>query len=50
MKRYEALAADIEESIRVGVLRLGDRLPSVRHTCASRKLSASTVFLSLIHI
>ena len=44
MKRYEALAADIEESIRVGVLRPGDRLPSVRHTCASRKLSASTVF------
>jgi len=44
MKRYEALAADIEESIRAGVLRPGDRLPSVRHTCASRKLSASTVF------
>ena len=44
MKRYEALAADIEESIRAGVLRPGDRLPSVRHTCTSRKLSASTVF------
>ena len=44
MKRYEALAADIEESIRTGVLRPGDRLPSVRHTCTSRKLSASTVF------
>jgi len=44
MKRYEALAADIEASIRTGVLRPGDKLPSVRHTCASRGVSASTVF------
>ena len=44
MKRYEALAADIEASLRSGVLRPGDRLPSVRHTCASRGVSASTVF------
>ena len=44
MKRYEALAADIDASIRAGVLRPGGRLPSVRPTCASRKLSASTVF------
>ena len=44
MKRYEALAADVEESIRTGVLRPGDRVPSVRHTTASRGLSASTVF------
>ena len=44
MKRYEALAADIEASIRAGVLRPGDRLPSVRHTCESRGISASTVF------
>lgn len=44
MKRYEALAADIEASIRDGVLRPGDRLPSVRHTCTSRGISASTVF------
>ena len=43
MKRYEALAADIEASLRSGVLRPGDRLPSVRHTCASRGVSASTV-------
>ncbi len=32
MKRYEALAADIEASIRRGTLKTGDRLPSVRHT------------------
>jgi DNA-binding transcriptional MocR family regulator len=44
MKRYEALAADVEESIRSGVLRPGDRVPSVRHTSASRGVSASTVF------
>jgi len=44
MKRYEALAADVEESIRTGVLRPGDRVTSVRHTTASRGVSASTVF------
>jgi DNA-binding transcriptional MocR family regulator len=44
MKRYEALATDIEDSIRTGVLRAGDRLASVRHTSASRGVSPSTVF------
>ncbi|WP_027995615.1 PLP-dependent aminotransferase family protein [Simplicispira psychrophila] len=44
MKRYDILATDIEISIRAGVLRPGDKLPSVRHTCASRGVSASTVF------
>lgn len=44
MTRYAALASDIEASIRTGVLRPGDRLPSVRHTCESRGVSASTVF------
>ena len=44
MTRYAALAADIEASILAGVLRPGDKLPSVRHTCASRGVSASTVF------
>ena len=43
MKRYEALAADIEASIRNGTLKTGDRLPSVRHTGESRGVSASTV-------
>lgn len=42
--RYEALAHDIAESIRAGVLRPGDRLASVRHTSASRGVSPSTVF------
>ena len=44
MKLYEALAADIEASIRTGVLHAGDRLASVRHTSQSRGVSASTVF------
>ncbi len=44
MKRYEALAEDMTESIRTGVLEPGDRLPSVRHTSASRGISPSTVF------
>ncbi len=44
MKRYQALAADIERSIRTGVLQPGDRLPSVRHTLPEPGVSASTVF------
>jgi len=44
MKRYEALAAGIADSIRRGVLKPGDRLPSVREASAARKVSPSTVF------
>jgi DNA-binding transcriptional MocR family regulator len=44
MKRYEALAEDIAQSIRTGVLKLGDRLPSVRQASTSRSVSPSTVF------
>ncbi len=44
MKRYEALAEEIAESIRSGVMKLGDRLPSVRQASVSRAVSASTVF------
>jgi DNA-binding transcriptional MocR family regulator len=44
MKRYEALADEIAQSIRTGVLKLGDRLPSVRQASASRGVSPSTVF------
>ncbi|HEY6940877.1 PLP-dependent aminotransferase family protein [Dokdonella sp.] len=43
-KRYEALADEIEASIRAGTLRTGDRLPSVRQAAASRGVHASTVF------
>jgi DNA-binding transcriptional MocR family regulator len=44
MKRYEALAADIAASIQTGLLKPGDRLPSVRRASASRQLSPATVF------
>jgi DNA-binding transcriptional MocR family regulator len=44
MKRYEALAEEIAQSIRTDVLKMGDRLPSVRQASTSRGVSASTVF------
>lgn len=44
MKLYEALAADIAVSIYSGVLRSGEKLPSVRQVTANRGVSASTVF------
>jgi DNA-binding transcriptional MocR family regulator len=42
--RYELLADELEQQIAAGALRPGDRLPSVRQTCAARGLSPSTVF------
>ncbi|MGB3067804.1 MAG: PLP-dependent aminotransferase family protein [Ottowia sp.] len=44
MKKYEALAEEIEALIASGTLRPGERLPSVRETIASRSVSPSTVF------
>lgn len=44
MRRYEQLANDIAQSIHDGVLKPGDRLPSVRQTSANRGVSPSTVF------
>lgn len=44
MKLYEAYAEELAESIRQGVLKAGDRLPSVRQASASRGVSPSTVF------
>ncbi|CAG9174713.1 HTH-type transcriptional regulator NorG [Cupriavidus pinatubonensis] len=44
MTRYEELAEDIAQSIHAGVLRLGDRLPSVRQASTGRGVSQSTVF------
>jgi DNA-binding transcriptional MocR family regulator len=42
--KYELLARELEQQIAAGVLRPGDRLPSVRQVSASRRLSPSTVF------
>ncbi len=44
MKLYEAYAEELAQSIRQGVLKAGDRLPSVRQASASRGVSPSTVF------
>jgi len=42
--RYEQLADDMIRAMREGLLRPGDRLPSVRQTCERRGVSPSTVF------
>ncbi|WP_374109873.1 PLP-dependent aminotransferase family protein [Pelomonas sp. CA6] len=44
MPRYQQLADDLADAIRSGLLRSGERLPSVRETCALRAVSPSTVF------
>lgn len=44
MKLYETLAAELTQSIQDGVLRAGDRLPSIRQASISRAVSAATVF------
>ena len=44
MKRYERLAADVADSIHAGLLKPGERLPSVRQASAARGVSPSTVF------
>lgn len=44
MKLYEQLADDIATSIQSGVLKRGDKLPSVRQASVRRKISPATVF------
>jgi DNA-binding transcriptional MocR family regulator len=44
MKLYEALADDIAQSIKTGVMKFGERLPSIRQASTSRGVSPSTVF------
>ncbi|MEO5694781.1 MAG: PLP-dependent aminotransferase family protein, partial [Usitatibacter sp.] len=43
MKRYQALANELSRRIQDGVLRPGERLPSVRNTCRMRRMSPATV-------
>ena len=43
MAIYTELADDIERQIRRGVLRAGERLPSVRALCTARGISQGTV-------
>jgi DNA-binding transcriptional MocR family regulator len=43
MKRYEQLAEEISHQIRARVLRVGDRLPSVRQASQAHRVSRGTV-------
>jgi len=43
MSRYQDLADQTEKLISEGVLRAGERLPSVRETCRRHRISPSTV-------
>lgn len=43
MNLYDRLALDLEQRIRDGVLRAGERLPSIRKACAAQRLSPSTI-------
>lgn len=43
MKLYEQLAAEISRQIHAGVLRAGERIPSVRQASRSRRVSTGTV-------
>jgi len=42
--RYEQLADEMAQAMGNGLLRAGERLPSVRQTCQRRGISPSTVF------
>lgn len=44
MKRYERLADEIAHLIRTGVLKSGEKVPSVRHASRTYAVSPSTVF------
>jgi DNA-binding transcriptional MocR family regulator len=43
VKLYGAVAQELEEMIGTGTLVVGDKLPSVRSLCASRRVSPATV-------
>jgi DNA-binding transcriptional MocR family regulator len=40
---YERLSNELERAIKDGVLKAGERLPSIRQTCQARQLSVTTV-------
>ncbi|TXI45658.1 PLP-dependent aminotransferase family protein [Methylophilus sp.] len=44
MKKYEIIAEDIASAIQQGLLKRGDKLPSIRQTQTSKQVNASTVF------
>ena len=50
MKRYENLAHQIAEQIDAGVLRAGERVPSVRRAAQAYKVSPTTVISAYRHL
>lgn len=44
MKKYEIIAEEIANAIQQGLLRPGEKLPSIRQIQASKQVNASTVF------
>ena len=50
MTLYQELAAEVAGLIESGVLRPGEKIPSVRATCARRGLSQSTVLQAYHHL
>ena len=44
MKKYEMIAEEIASAIQQGLLKRGDKLPSIRQIQASKLVNASTVF------
>ncbi|WP_124552217.1 PLP-dependent aminotransferase family protein [Methylophilus methylotrophus] len=44
MKKYEVIAEEIASAIQQGLLKRGDKLPSIRQIQASKQVNASTVF------
>jgi len=48
--RYQQLAEELADAIRGGLLRAGERLPSIRATCEQRGVSPSTVFQAYGHL
>lgn len=50
MKLYESLAADIAGQIAQGVIRVGEKIPSVRQTSQHHKVSVSTVIRAFLRL
>lgn len=47
---YESIAVEIEEQIRRGTIRAGDRIPSVRRFSTQKKVSVSTVLQAYLSL
>jgi len=50
IRLYERVCGKLEEAMRVGALRLGDRLPSVRRLSVRERVSISTVLQAYLQL